>query len=489
MAVTVRDLEVALVLAREARAANGGLGGPSLRADQLRQLFGAEQLDEAERTRIQAALEMAGVEPQPSLLAAEPDGPVRFGAAADAAPLEDGNGQRPGSTANPGNRQEFPTVREFARATLDRARRRRQEDSQSDDMTQDEDPPPPAVAPEARVDGDALDFDHGLSDTGEPTGYVHAYAIDEPSAAVEADHSAPAHAGEPEPPEGEVDEPGAPLEDDTPEEASEEEQLEQLIGHDPPEEDRPEEIPATDEERIGEPEEGEQALASEVVAAEVRAPVGEAPKHPADVRAPGEAASARPAAAEMAVGLLAATVLPVIATSVLGWRFGLPYVALALIAAGWLVGRSGASLGILATLRRSRPTRLALKVATALTLLGALASAALAAVAGNQQHPPRVAHAPPAPRPFKPPARALIPAGTRARRVRAHRRIRHTPVSQAPSAPSATPPEPSSAGSGSGGNGGTQGLIEVPPPSGAGSSASTAPPSSGTGARTGSSAR
>src|SRR5947209_19314076 len=78
MPVTVRDLEVAQVLAREVKAAAARSAGASLRADQVKLLFGATRLDRAERERIQAALEMVGLDPQPSLLEVDGDAPVAF---------------------------------------------------------------------------------------------------------------------------------------------------------------------------------------------------------------------------------------------------------------------------------------------------------------------------------------------------------------------------------------------------------------------------
>src|SRR3954469_24429429 len=82
--VRVRDVEIALVLAREMKAAAERDVDASLRLEQLREVFGAETLDRAERARIQTALQMAGLEPSPSLLEAGPAEPIRF--AVDGAP-------------------------------------------------------------------------------------------------------------------------------------------------------------------------------------------------------------------------------------------------------------------------------------------------------------------------------------------------------------------------------------------------------------------
>src|SRR3954452_19418753 len=88
MSVRVRDLEIALVLAREMKAAAARSVDASLRLDQLQEVFGVERLDQAERARIQTALQMAGLEPFPSLLQADPTEPIRFGAAQAAVTAE-----------------------------------------------------------------------------------------------------------------------------------------------------------------------------------------------------------------------------------------------------------------------------------------------------------------------------------------------------------------------------------------------------------------
>src|SRR5947207_5754243 len=121
MPVRVRDLEIALVLAREMKAAAERSVDASLRLDQLQEVFGVEELDRAERARIQTALQMAGLEPFPSLLEADPSEPIRFGASKaavasgaaapppppPAAPAD----EPPGAETQPG----FPTVGQFAR--------------------------------------------------------------------------------------------------------------------------------------------------------------------------------------------------------------------------------------------------------------------------------------------------------------------------------------------------------------------------------------
>jgi hypothetical protein len=123
-AVSIRDLEVAVVLAREMSAASSRAVEASLRADQIQEVFGAAALDDVERVRIQTALEMAGLRPTPSLLEVEVGGAVRFavnaGAPAPSAPAEPGAPQAP--AAAPPRRTEFPTVAEFARTALARIR-------------------------------------------------------------------------------------------------------------------------------------------------------------------------------------------------------------------------------------------------------------------------------------------------------------------------------------------------------------------------------
>src|SRR4051794_40128033 len=76
--VRVRDVEIALVLAREMKDAAARDVDASLRLEQLKEVFGAGDLDAGERARIQTALQMAGLEPQPSLLEADPADPIRF---------------------------------------------------------------------------------------------------------------------------------------------------------------------------------------------------------------------------------------------------------------------------------------------------------------------------------------------------------------------------------------------------------------------------
>src|SRR3954464_8651016 len=126
MAVRVRDLEIALVLAREMKAAAERSVDASLRLDQLQEVFGVQELDRAERARIQTALQMDGLEPFPSLLEAEPSEPIRFGASKMAVTASGGPPTSPPPRPEPPPAAEgpadteaqpaFPTVGEFARS-------------------------------------------------------------------------------------------------------------------------------------------------------------------------------------------------------------------------------------------------------------------------------------------------------------------------------------------------------------------------------------
>src|SRR3954469_21970119 len=147
-AVRVRDVEIALVLAREMKAAADRDVEASLRLEQLREVFGADQLDRAERARIQTALEMAGLAPRPSLLDAELDEPIRFAvggaASGDVVAPEEAAPQappEPASAPEPPQRQEFPTGGEFARSPFARFRGRRARREPAEE--------PPAIVAEA----------------------------------------------------------------------------------------------------------------------------------------------------------------------------------------------------------------------------------------------------------------------------------------------------------------------------------------------------
>src|SRR3954469_23273006 len=132
--VRVRDVEIALVLAREMKAAAERDVDASLRLLQLQEVFGAESLDRAERARIQTALQMAGLEPFPSLLEADPSAPIRFGAVKTAAGATTAAGgaagadtppEPPPAPPAPDSKPTFPTVGQFARPKFGRSRRAR----------------------------------------------------------------------------------------------------------------------------------------------------------------------------------------------------------------------------------------------------------------------------------------------------------------------------------------------------------------------------
>src|SRR4051794_37932882 len=154
MSVRVRDLEIALVLAREMKAAAARSVDASLRLDQLQEVFGVERLDRAERARIQTALQMAGLEPFPSLLEADPTEPIRCGArrvgaraaGAAAAEADATVAPEPAAAAEAAQGPTFPTVGEFARSKL-RGRSRRRFGLRRGDHGDGNVPPPPPPPP------------------------------------------------------------------------------------------------------------------------------------------------------------------------------------------------------------------------------------------------------------------------------------------------------------------------------------------------------
>jgi hypothetical protein len=407
MPVRVRDLEIALVLAREMKAAAERSVDASLRLDQLQEVFGVEELDRAERARIQTALQMAGLEPFPSLLEAEPSAPIRFGASkavaagvgAPPSDLDPGPAPAPAAAEEPAATEAasaFPTVGQFARSKL-RSRRfgvRR--------------------------------GDHGAGDAPYPPVETNGHLPDEAEI-----HEAPEeefHDPEPEP-------------EPEPIEAPREE-------HEPVAEHEPEYEAEPVEEReyipLAEPE----PVAYEAV--EEQPPVDPAP----------QPAGARPQ--EVVAVLLPAVAIPVIVTSIAGWRFGLPFVALTVIASGWLLSRrspEGEKRGLFATVRRSPAAATALKVTAVVTALSVAASIVLVSVNDSSSNskktaaPAKKAQPPVASKPAKPPATANKKKSTK------HRSHTTTPPTT-PATPSADPA--------------TQGLIRVPP------SSSSTPPTSTT---------
>jgi hypothetical protein len=408
MPVRVRDLEIALVLAREMKAAAERSVDASLRLDQLQEVFGVEELDRAERARIQTALQMAGLEPFPSLLEAEPSAPIRFGAskavaAGAGAPPSDPD-PAPAVAEEPAATEAasaFPTVGQFARSKM----RSRRFGVRRGDHGEDDAPPPP----------------------------------------VETNGHVPDEAEIHEPPEEEFHD---EAHDEEPIEAPHEEH-EPVAEHEP--EYEPEPDPVDEREYI--------PLASpETVAYEEPEP------EPAPIEPEPQRTGARPE--EVVAVLLPAVAIPVIVTSVAGWRFGLPFVALTVIASGWLLSRrstDGEKRGLFASVRRSPAAVTALKVTAAVTLLSVAASVLLVSLGDSSSShkkaatPAKKAQPPVASKPATPPK----PPPSTASKKPAKRHSRTTPQPTTPATPPADPA--------------TQGLIRVPPSSSSTPPASTTP--------------
>src|SRR3954447_17468202 len=83
--VRVRDVEIALVLAREMKDAAARDVDASLRLDQLKEVFGADQLDGGGRGGIEPGLRRAGLERRPSVREAGAEEPIRFEVSGDEA--------------------------------------------------------------------------------------------------------------------------------------------------------------------------------------------------------------------------------------------------------------------------------------------------------------------------------------------------------------------------------------------------------------------
>jgi hypothetical protein len=415
MAVRVRDLEIALVLAREMKAAAERSVDASLRLDQLQEVFGVQELDRAERARIQTALQMAGLEPFPSLLEAEPSEPIRFGASKTAVAASGGAPASPPPPPAPPPADEapveaeaqpaFPTVGEFARSKL----RSRRFGVRRGDHGDDEAPPPPEPA---------------------------------------APHEAPAEANghlpeEPVMEEGIVDD--HPI-------AEEEDELY----------DEPEPLQEAEPELEPEPEPEQR----EYIPLAPDQPVAYEEPEPEPEPQPGGASPAQVAAV-----LLPAVAIPVIATSIAGWRFGLPFVALSVIATGWVLSRERS--GFFASIRGSRAARTALTVTALVTVLSIGAAAVLAALrdsSSTTKSPATPAQRAPKPQvtsvPVTPPAASQHKKKHKAKASKpatAPKQAATAPKQTTTPAPSTPPPDPA-----------TQGLIRVPPSSG-GSGTTTTP--------------
>src|SRR5437764_7078930 len=153
-----------MVLAREMKAAAARSVDASLRVEQLQEVFGVANLDGTERARIQTALQMAGLEPHPSLLDAEPGTAIRFGLAGEQ-PAAEPAGEQPAPEPAPEQaaekpaseeRAEFPTVGAFARSTLERARRRVGGDREQAASNGHGAPPATATAQHEQLDEPAI---------------------------------------------------------------------------------------------------------------------------------------------------------------------------------------------------------------------------------------------------------------------------------------------------------------------------------------------
>ncbi|MFL5957351.1 MAG: hypothetical protein ACJ756_07865 [Solirubrobacterales bacterium] len=427
MAVRVRDLEIALVLAREMKAAAERSVDASLRLDQLQEVFGVEELDRAERARIQTALQMAGLEPFPYLLEADPAEPIRFGAskvaaaanATAAAPPPPPPPEEPAATeAQP----TFPTVGQFARSKLTRRFGVRRGDHGAGDA-------PPRDAPP--------------DDSGDENGHVP----DEVELDIDATRV-----------HQEVDEEAVDQEE-LPEEVVEDEPVaeEPLHGHDH----EPEHEPEHEHEHELEDEREYIPLASPQ-------PVAYAEPEPEPLAPEPQPAATR--GNEIFAVLLPAAAIPVIVTSIAGWRFGLPFVALSVIATGWLVGRRSEDGGFFASIRRSPAALTALTVTAVVTVLSVGASVVLISLRDSSSGGRKTAA--PAPAPAK---KTQQPAASKptappkpAETTKKKQKKASKPQAQAPAAPEAPTPAQDPA---------TQGLVRVPPSS---SGAPSQPAPSGT---------
>src|SRR3954447_25050158 len=318
----------------------------SLRLEQLKEVFGAEDLEVGERARIQTALQMAGLEPQPSLLEADPSDPIRFGvsgAEAEAPPAP-----APVVDAPAEERQEFPTVGEFF--SRFRKKRRGGGDGGDEVVMATELPavPEPQPEPELEPEPEPVAFDpEPQVEEEEPSTNGH----------VEVETNGHAHI--------DLDEVAFPPHDTaTPADFG---ASADTIDFDDP---RVEEELLYEAEEQPEPEaeyeETEWAVEPEPVAFDP-----EPEPEPEPVAADPAPQGAR--VEEIAALLLPLVAIPVLITSFAGWSFGLPFVALSLIATGVLAGRRA---GFFATLRESAAARTILKV----TLLVTAASLAIAIV-------------------------------------------------------------------------------------------------------------
>jgi hypothetical protein len=357
---------------------------------------------------------MAGLEPFPSLLEADPGEPIRFGAS-KAAVAAGGAGAAPPPPPPPADepaategQPAFPTVGEFARSKL----RPRRFGVRRGDHGDGEAPPPPPPEPVAETNGHVPD--EGAIEE-EPFYDEHAELADELEPETEQ-----------EPEALEEHEPVADYEDEPEPELDPEPELE---AEDEPEPDQREYVP--------------------LAAAE---PVVYEDPEPA---APAPATGRR---AELVAALVPAVAIPVIVTSIAGWQFGLPFVALSVIAAGWVMSRE--KQGFFASLRTSAGARTALTITAVVTVLSAAAAIVIASLPDSSSSskksaaPAKQTQPPVASKPAPPP------------KIQVHKKKHHkhhkraatpAPSSSAPAtpAPSSPPVDPA-----------TQGLVRVPPSGG-----------------------
>jgi hypothetical protein len=497
MPVRVRDLEIALVLAREMKAAAARSVDASLRLDQLQEVFGVEELDRTERARIQTALQMAGLEPFPSLLEAEPSAPIRFGASKAAAVAGGGGANAavpPESPAPPleepaaaDAQPTFPTVGQFARSKL---RRRRFGVRRGDHDDRDAQPPAAPAAeephageaphPEEPLPAEEPLYRHGdaLADAEEELTRAH----EVPADYAETNGSAPDHVEALTEIHYEV-EPDEPEPDDQAE-APEHEESVTDVHHEVVEEADLVDDPA-DESHVAEPEpepheEPHQEPEFEPHAEDEREYIPLVRPEQVTAAAPSPEAAAPPApagarTAEVVAALLPAMVIPVIVTSIAGWRFGLPFVALSVIATGILLSRrtDGERRGLFGTLRGSAGARTALMTTAVVTVLAVGASIALT-VAGDKTSSGGEKAATPA---RKPPSaqssapKPVTPAPRKKKSSKPRAQKQAPPASATEPPPATTEPQPTTAEPQP--DPATRGLIRVPPSSAAQSTTTT----------------
>ena len=427
----VRDVEIALVLAREMKAAAERDVDASLRLQQLQEVFGAERLDRGERARIQTALRMAGLEPRPSLLDADLDEPIRFALEGGVATAT----EAPPAEAPAQEKQEFPTVGEFFKRRF-KGRKDQEEPAEepiaggpppaeeapvAEETAVHETLPEPApeepvaeetvvreTLPEPEADDPVADEPSVNGNVAEANGHAH----------LDFDDVLPAH------------ETATPADFGASSETVDfgdprvEEELAQLAAEE--EEEEPEVEPEPEAEIEPEPE----PVPEQPVA--VAPPPVEASPAVVAQQPPGQI---RPAA------IFAAAAVPVVVASFAGWAFGLAFVALGLVALGFLRHASFRTL----------------LIAGALVTVASLAlSFVLAGLDdGSSTDEPPAAEEPAAPEP-EPKAEEPEPA-PKAEEPKAEERPREEPAAEEPARkqqPKAEAPTPDEE---------TEGLIRVPP--------------------------